>query len=117
MTRDPGLASWLQLSLTPGLGAGAIRGMLRQFGLPQAVLERRRSELTAHAAPAVIEALDSPSLRDAVARALGRAGAPGHAGLPLADDNYPRALLGRPAPRTRHRRSSRRSTPRPCAMQ
>src|SRR5436190_511907 len=93
MTRDPGLASWLQLSLTPGLGAGAIRGMLRQFGLPQAVLERRRSELTAHAAPAVIEALDSPSVRDAVARALDWAAAPGHDVVTLADEHYPRALL------------------------
>jgi len=98
MTRDPGLASWLQLSLTPGLGAGAIRGMLRQFGLPQAVLERRRSELTAHAAPAVIEALDSPSVRDAVARALDWAGAPGHDVVTLADEHYPRALLETPDP-------------------
>src|SRR5436853_104556 len=98
MTRDPGLASWLQLSLTPGLGAGAIRGMLRQVGLPQAVLERRRSELTAHAAPAVIEALDSPSVRDAVARALDWAGAPGHDVVTLADEHYPRALLETPDP-------------------
>src|SRR5438309_6185223 len=98
MTRDPGLASWLQLSLTPGLGAGAIRGMLRQFGLPQAVLERRRSELTAHAAPAVIEALDSQSVRDAVARALDWAAAPGHDVVTLADEYYPRALLETPDP-------------------
>src|SRR5438067_9468062 len=88
MTRDPGLASWLQLSLTPGLGAGAMRGMLRQFGLPQAVLERRRSELTAHAAPAVIAALDSQSVRDAVARALDWAAAPGHGVVTLADEHY-----------------------------
>src|SRR3989442_12977632 len=98
MTRDPGLASWLQLSLTPGLGAGAIRGMLRQFGLPQAVLERRRSELTAHAAPAVIEALDSQSVRDAVARALDWTAAPGHDVLTIADQHYPRALLEKPDP-------------------
>src|SRR5437773_2689940 len=98
MTRDPGLASWLQLSLTPGLGAGAMRGMLRQFGLPQAVLERRRSELTAHAAPAVIAALDSQSVRDAVARALDWAAAPGHGVVTLADEHYPRALLETPDP-------------------
>src|SRR6266513_2317077 len=98
MTRDPGLVSWLQLSLTPGLGATAIRSMLRQFGLPQAVLERRRSELTAHAAAAVIEALDSQAVRDAVARALDWAAAPGHDVVTLADEHYPRALLETPDP-------------------
>src|SRR5438270_11516585 len=98
MTRDPGLVSWLQLSLTPGLGATAIRGMLRQFGLPQAVLERRRSELTAHAAAAVIEALDSHSVRDALARALDWAAVPGHDVVTLADEHYPRALLETPDP-------------------
>src|SRR2546427_11149808 len=92
MTRDPGLASWLQLSLTPGLGAAAIRGMLRQFGLPQAVLERRRSELTAHAAPAVIEALDSQPLGASVTRALDWAGDPCNHRVPLANAYYPRTL-------------------------
>jgi len=58
MTRDPGWRAGCNSRSLPGLVAAAIRGMLRQFGLPQAVLERRRSELTAHAAAAVIEALD-----------------------------------------------------------
>src|SRR5436853_7090618 len=98
MTRDPGLASWLQLSLTPGLDDAALRGMLRQFGLPQAVLERRRSELSAHAAAPVIEALDSPSVRDALARALDWAAVPGHDVVTLADEHYPRALLETPDP-------------------
>ena len=47
MTQDPGLASWLQLTLTPGLGAAALRGLLKQFGLPHEVLARRRAELAA----------------------------------------------------------------------
>ena len=38
MIPDPGLASWLQLSLTPGLGPSSLRALLNQFGLPQAVL-------------------------------------------------------------------------------
>ena len=35
MTPDPGLAGWLQLSLTPGLGASTLRKLLGQFGLPE----------------------------------------------------------------------------------
>ena len=32
MNHEPGLASWLQLTLTPGLGAASLRAMLRLFG-------------------------------------------------------------------------------------
>jgi len=45
MTQDPGLASWLQLTLTPGLGAAAIRGLLRQFGLPESILAAPPAQL------------------------------------------------------------------------
>src|SRR5258706_65485 len=34
MTSDPGLASWLQLTLAPGLGAATLRRLLSQFRLP-----------------------------------------------------------------------------------
>jgi DNA processing protein len=93
MTPDPGLASWLQLSLTPGLGASTLRQLLRQFGLPQAVLERKRSELASLVSPAVLEALDSPRIAQAVARALEWAQADDHFVVTLADETYPRALL------------------------
>ena len=93
MTRDPGLASWLQLALTPGLGAAAVRAMLRQFGLPQSVLQRQRSELAPYASREALAALDSPQVQDAVSRALEWAGAPGHHVITLADDSYPRLLL------------------------
>jgi DNA processing protein len=93
MTQDPGLASWLQLTLTPGLGAAAIRGMLRQFGLPHLVLARRTPELAAYAAPSVIEALHSEPVRRAVAGALAWLEQPGNALVTLADATYPRLLL------------------------
>ncbi len=93
MTPDPGLASWLQLSLTPGLGAGTLRSMLRQFGLPQVVLEKKRGELAAHVPSAVLASLDSQEVRDAVGRTLEWAAMPGHAIVTLADEAYPRALL------------------------
>ncbi len=93
MTHDPGLAGWLQLTLTPGLGAASVRAMLRQFGLPQSILARRRAELAAYAGAEAIAALDSPQVMDAVERALQWAGAPGHHVVTLADESYPRLLL------------------------
>ena len=93
MTHEPGLASWLQLTLTPGLGAAALRAMLRQFGLPQAILERKRSELAALAPAGALAALDSAAVRDAVALTLDWAASPGHTIITLADESYPRTLL------------------------
>jgi DNA processing protein len=98
MTHDPGLASWLQLTLTPGLGAAAIRGMLRQFGLPHVLLARRRSELAAFATPAALAALDSEAVHEAAARALEWASMPGHSVVTLADEMYPHGLLEIPDP-------------------
>ena len=93
MTPDPGLASWLQLALTPGLGPSTLRTLLREFGLPQAVLARKRSELSRHVPASALEALDSQPLQDAVARALAWAAQPGRFVITLADEAYPRLLL------------------------
>lgn len=98
MNRDPGLASWLQLTLTPGLGAAALRAMLRQFGLPQSILQRRRSELAAYATPEALASLDSSQVQEAVAHALQWASAAGCHIITLADESYPRLLLEIPDP-------------------
>jgi len=90
---DPGLASWLQLALTPGLGPATFQRMLRQFGLPQAVLAKKRAELSAFTTPAVLAALDSEAVAHAVTRSLAWAAQPGHAVVTLADETYPRPLL------------------------
>ena len=93
MTPDPGLASWLQLTLTPGLGAAAIRAMLRQFGLPQAILATRRAGLAAFASPTALAALESDEVRKATAHALDWCSKPGHCVVTLADEGYPKTLL------------------------
>jgi DNA processing protein len=98
MTQDPGLASWLQLTLTPGLGAAALRSLLKQFGLPQEILARRRSELEACVPLSVVEALDSPDVRDAVSRALQWNEQRDHHLITLADEEYPKTLLEIPDP-------------------
>jgi len=66
MSSDPGLASWLQLTLTPGLGAATIRQLLSQFGLPEKILGAKRSELARHAGAQAIQALDSEAVGKAV---------------------------------------------------
>src|ERR1043166_2446867 len=93
MTQDPGLASWLQLTLTPGLGAASLRALLKQFGPPPAGPPQKRSELGAVAAADALGALDSSAVREAVERSLQWAQTPGHAIVTLADEAYPRALL------------------------
>jgi DNA processing protein len=93
MTLDPGLASWLQLALTPGLGPSTMRTLLREFGLPHAVVARKRSELARYVPGNALEALESKSVQDAVARALDWAAQPGRFVVTLADEAYPRPLL------------------------
>ena len=93
MTPDPGLASWLQLSLTPGLGASTVRRLLSQFGLPEVVLARKRAELASLVPIGALEALDSARVADLVGRALEWASAADHAIVTLADQSYPRSLL------------------------
>jgi DNA processing protein len=95
---DPGLASWLKLALTPGLGPATLQRLLRQFGLPQAALARKRSELGTVTTPAVLAALDSEAVARAVERALAWAAEPGNSVITLADETYPRMLLEIPDP-------------------
>jgi DNA processing protein len=100
MTHSPGLASWLQLTLTPGLGGAALRALLKEFGLPEQVVAARRAALARHASEEALDALHSEDVRQAVARALDWAAAPNHNVLTLTDAAYPRLLLeiGDPPP-------------------
>lgn len=93
MTQDPALASWLQLSLTPGFGAAAIRRLLAQFGLPEQVLAASRAELARAAGAQAVQELDSDAVARSVERALTWLAQPGRAVVTLADAAYPRLLL------------------------
>lgn len=98
MNPDPGLASWLQLALTPGLGPATFQRMLRHFGLPQQILAAKRSELGSFTTPAVLAALDSEAVAQTAARSLAWAAQPGCSIVTLADETYPRLLLEIPDP-------------------
>jgi DNA processing protein len=93
MTHDPALASWLQLTLTPGLGAATLRKLLSQYGLPENVLAVRRADLAPYAGADALRALDSDAVARAVDQALGWLAQPGRAIVTLADAAYPRLLL------------------------
>ncbi len=93
MRRDPGLASWLQLTLTPGLGPFTIRELLKQFGLPENVLAQKRADLARLAPAEALDTLDSKPVAQAVERALDWASQPGCAVVTLADQTYPKLLL------------------------
>jgi DNA processing protein len=93
MTQDPGLAAWLRLTLTPGLGPAALRNLLKEFGMPEAVLARSRAELARHMPAAALEALQSAPVAEAVTRALRWLEGPQRTLVTLADADYPRALL------------------------
>lgn len=93
MTHDPGLASWLQLTLTPGLGAATIRELLGEFGLPENVIAAKRAQLARVASPQALEALYSDAVARAVERALAWLAQPGNALVTLADAQYPKLLL------------------------
>jgi DNA processing protein len=98
MTSDPGLAGWLQLTLTPGLGAATLRGLLQKFGLPENVLAASRAELARYASAEALQALGSAPVASAVERALAWLAQPGHSIVTLADAAYPRLLLEIPDP-------------------
>ena len=93
MSEDRGLASWLQLTLTPGLGRSTVRALLQRFGLPQSVLERSGGALSEFLSPSVAQALRSEAVADAVTIALEWAAKPGNHVVTLADETYPRTLL------------------------
>jgi DNA processing protein len=100
MTQDPGLASWLHLTLTPGLGAATIRELLKQLGLPEKILAAPRRELARLVSPAALAALDSEPVARSVERSLAWLAQPGCALVTLADAAYPPLLLeiGDPPP-------------------
>jgi DNA processing protein len=98
MSAEPGLAGWLQLTLSPGIGNATIRDLLKKFGLPEHILATKRATLSPFLNAEGLSALDSPSVAKAVEHALAWLEQPGHALITLADATYPRLLLEIPDP-------------------
>ncbi|MBS0335800.1 MAG: DNA-protecting protein DprA [Proteobacteria bacterium] len=97
MTGDPGLAAWLSLCLTPGLGASTIRRLLQEFGLPENILSADTAAVARIAGDAAAT-LKSGAAQAAVQRALQWSAQGHHHIVTLADTSYPRLLLEIPDP-------------------
>jgi DNA processing protein len=93
MTTDAGLASWLRLTLAPGLGPAKIRDLLSRYGLPEQVLAASRRELATALPPSAYEALESSALDAAVERALAWSKGSDCSVVTLGDAAYPNRLL------------------------
>jgi len=92
-----GLAAWLRLTLTPGIGGETQRKLLAAFGLPEAIF--------AAGHPAVRGVVGSKAdllfnfdPAEIVDRSMDWAEQPGQHILTLADSSYPQALLEIPDP-------------------
>ncbi|MDK9703409.1 MAG: DNA-processing protein DprA [Sulfuritalea sp.] len=87
------LASWLRLTLVPGIGGEARRALLKAFGLPQAIFEAGPRALSAVIDPAPAERLLSHECTADIEAALEWAAQAGNRLLTLADADYPQSLL------------------------
>ena len=95
-----GLASWLHLVLTPGIGPVATARLLAGFGLPEQVLQAGHASLTGVVGTHLASALLQPDpVRDnAVQASLRWATQPGCHLVALDDPRYPPRLLHLPDP-------------------
>jgi DNA processing protein len=87
------LASWLRLSLIPGVGGAARRALLKAFGLPQAIFAADLRALSAVIEPALAESLLRHECSAEIDAALDWAARSGNRLLTLADTDYPPSLL------------------------
>lgn len=97
MTDTEGLAGWLRLTLTPGIGGETQRKLLAAFGLPEAIYAASPLEVR-RVIGSRAEPLFEFDAKNAVDRSLDWAHQPGQHIICLADDSYPAALLEIPDP-------------------
>jgi DNA processing protein len=95
MARDE-LATWLRLTLTPGVGKDTARKLLATFGLPEAVFRAPLAALRTLVSEKIALALQTPP--DELPAALDTLhqwldASPSHHLLTLGDSNYPPMLL------------------------
>jgi DNA processing protein len=98
MTSNDELASWIDLSLVPGLGAQTYRALLTAFGLPHNIRSASRTRLAGVVPDAIAGRILEDGRGPRVAAALAWAQQPGRSVVTLADPDYPQQLLQIPDP-------------------
>ena len=92
MIDKEGLAAWLRLTLTPGIGGETQRKLLAAFGLPEAIFAAGRLATRSVIGDRANLLFDfDPS--EEVDRNIAWASQPGQSILTLADNAYPQSLL------------------------
>lgn len=91
-------ASWLRLTLIPGIGGETQRKLLAAVGLPEVIFGAGRSALGRVIGDKAANLLLGTDNRAAVEKAVTWAAKPGHQIVNLADPEYPRTLLQIPDP-------------------
>lgn len=97
MEADAGLAAWLRLTLTPGIGGETQRMLLAAFGLPETIFASGMGALRGVVGPTQAGRLLHPesgiAIDAEIEAALAWTAEPGNHILTLADAEYPQALL------------------------
>jgi DNA processing protein len=87
------LASWIDLSLVPGLGPQRYRALLSEFGLPDNIRSASRAKLARVVPESIADSILQDNRGAAVQLALTWAAQPGRSIVTLADPDYPQQLL------------------------
>lgn len=93
MAADASLASWLRLTLIPGVGGETQRSLLKAFGVPETIFKAGLNALCGVINPVLAERLLTLDVAAKIAAALDWADTAGNSILTLSDADYPRALL------------------------
>ncbi|MDR2837889.1 MAG: DNA-processing protein DprA [Azonexus sp.] len=93
MSDPTGLAAWLRLTLTPGIGGESQRKLLAAFGLPETVFAAGALAVRGVIGSRAEALFAQHDLDGLIDRSLNWAAQPGNAIITLADPEYPPALL------------------------
>ena len=91
-------ASWIKVSVVPGLGDHGLRKLLKHFGSPQAIVDCSESSLAQVVGGKLADHIKSHDSDEIVAKTLAWLEHPNHAMVTLGDPAYPPLLLETESP-------------------